>query len=466
MHSPFQPDQGLSVADTVHLEELAYTPDSCPLFERLRDLPGAALLDSAHPFTERGRFDILVADGTADTIDELRPGTDEAGVTAWFQQLTGQLQDAVGTVSPVAEELPFCGGLLGMLNYDAGQALNHLDDHSDASGTSAQVRAYRWAVVQDHLRRKSVLATLPRVGPRERSALLRRLRQPSRQAASSFGLTSRFQSNLSDEDYHRAFARIQTYIHDGDCYQVNLAQRFTAAYEGDPWLAYKRLRAVAAAPFSAYLEGGDSAILCLSPERFLALHGHRVETSPIKGTRPRYEDRRQDEAACRELRESEKDRAENLMIVDLLRNDLGRSCVPGSIHVDRLFEIQSFPTVHHMVSTISGELAPGLNGVDLLRNAFPGGSITGAPKRRAMEIIAELEPHARQSYCGSVFYLSADGRMDSNIAIRTLLCRGGDLHCWGGGGIIADSAWQLEYQETYDKVGAFLNALEETLPSG
>ena len=453
------------MADTVHLEELAYTPDSCPLFERLRDLPGAALLDSAHPFTERGRFDILVADATPDAIPRLRTGVDEAGVSAWFQQLGQQLPDAVGTVSPVAEELPFCGGLLGMLNYDAGQALNHLDDHGEATGTSAQVCAYRWAVVQDHLRRKSVLATLPRVRPRERAELLRRLRQPARNASAAFALTSPFQSNFSDEDYRRAFARIQAYIHAGDCYQVNLAQRFTAAYEGDPWLAYKRLRAVAAAPFSAYFEGADSTLLCLSPERFLALHGHRVETSPIKGTRPRYDDRRQDEAACRELRESDKDRAENLMIVDLLRNDLGRSCVPGSIHVDRLFDIQSFPTVHHMVSTISGELAPGLTGVDLLRNAFPGGSITGAPKRRAMQIIAELEPHARQSYCGSVFYLSADGRMDSNIAIRTLLCRDGDIHCWGGGGIVADSAWQLEYQETFDKVGAFLSALEESLPS-
>ena len=381
-----------------------------------------------------------MADATPDAIPRLRTGVDEAGVSAWFQQLGQQLQDAVGTVSPVAEELPFCGGLLGVLNYDAGQALNHLDDHSEATGTSAQVRAYRWAVVQDHLRRKSVLATLPRVRPRERAELLRRLRQPARNASAAFALTSPFQSNFSDEDYRRAFARIQAYIHAGDCYQVNLAQRFTAAYEGDPWLAYKRLRAVAAAPFSAYLEGADSTLLCLSPERFLALHGHRVETSPIKGTRPRYDDRRQDEAACRELRESDKDRAENLMIVDLLRNDLGRSCVPGSIHVDRLFDIQSFPTVHHMVSTISGELAPGLTGVDLLRILM-------------------------SSYCGSVFYLSADGRMDSNIAIRTLLCRDGDIHCWGGGGIVADSAWQLEYQETFDKVGAFLSALEESLPS-
>jgi para-aminobenzoate synthetase component 1 len=200
--------------------------------------------------------------------------------------------------------------------------------------------------------------------------------------------------------------------------------------------------------------------MSLSPERFMSLHGHRVETSPIKGTRPRHRDPVADDMASMDLRRSEKDRAENLMIVDLLRNDLGRSCIPGSIHVDRLFELQSFPTVHHLVSTISGELREECGAFELLRDSFPGGSITGAPKRRAMEIIAELEPDPRRVYCGSILYISADGRMDSNIAIRTLLCRDEQIYCWGGGGIVADSQWQREYQETYDKVGKFLNALE------
>ena len=177
--------------------------------------------------------------------------------------------------------------------------------------------------------------------------------------------------------------------------------------------------------------------------------------------RPRYPDQRADEQAAQELRASHKDRAENLMIVDLLRNDLGRSCVPGSIHVDRLFEVQSFPTVHHLVSTISGELNANRSAWELLRDSFPGGSITGAPKRRAMEIIAELEPDERAAYCGSIFYISADGRMDSNIAIRTMLCNQGTVRCWGGGGIVADSQWPQEYQETYDKVGKLLNTLEE-----
>jgi para-aminobenzoate synthetase component 1 len=218
---------------------------------------------------------------------------------------------------------------------------------------------------------------------------------------------------------------------------------------------------VAAAPLSAYIKlAQDSAVISLSPERFLSLHGHRVETAPVKGTRPRHQNPEADSAAVRELRASTKDRAENLMIVDLLRNDLGRSCVPGSIIVDRLFEVQSLATVHHLVSTISGELRADRSATELLRDSFPGGSITGAPKRRAMEIIAELEPDPRQVYCGSVLYISADGRMDSNIAIRTLLCDAGEIHCWAGGGIVADSDWEQEYQETWDKVGKFLAALE------
>ncbi|MEZ5501956.1 MAG: anthranilate synthase component I family protein [Halioglobus sp.] len=236
-----------------------------------------------------------------------------------------------------------------------------------------------------------------------------------------------------------------------------------ARYRGDPWAAYRALRPLAAAPFAAYLTlAQDAALLCLSPERFLSLHGHRVETSPIKGTRPRDTDPQADALARADLRASQKDRAENLMIVDLLRNDLGRSCVPGSIHVDRLFEVQSYPTVHHLVSTISGELQAGRNAMDLLRDSFPGGSITGAPKRRAMEIIAELEPDERSVYCGSVVYISADGRMDSNIAIRSLLCHDSTVRCWGGGGIVADSVCEEEYRESCDKVVKFLRALEQT----
>ncbi|MEP1471640.1 MAG: aminodeoxychorismate synthase component I [Halieaceae bacterium] len=454
------------MSDTLHLDELPYSPDVCTVFDRVRDLPGACLLDSSFPHASSGRYDIVTAAGQSEGLPELPTGANEQQCRAYFEQLGEWHKDRFSSIQAVSPDLPFCGGLLGYLGYDAGNSLHQVADKTQAHAAfpAIQVSAYSWAIVQDHLLQKSVLVCQPYVTRETRQDLLRRLQSGRSRRTEAFQLLGGFQSNMDANDYRRAFERIQHYIAAGDCYQVNLAQKFSAQYEGDPWDAYRTLRAIAAAPFSAYLQPApDQAVLCLSPERFLSLHGRRVETSPIKGTRPRYSDQRTDQLAAAELQASGKDRAENLMIVDLLRNDLGRSCIPGSIHVDRLFEVQSFPTVHHLVSTISGELGSDRDAATMLRDSFPGGSITGAPKRRAMEIIAELEPDPRQLYCGSLFYISADGRMDSNIAIRTLLCHEGEIHCWGGGGIVADSQWQQEYQETYDKVGKFLAALEATI---
>ena len=454
------------MSDTLHLDELPYSPDVCTIFDRVRDLPGACLLDSSFPHTSSGRYDIVTADGQGDDLPELAAAATETQCQRYFEELGQWHQARFSGIQAVSQDLPFCGGLLGYLGYDAGNSLHHIEQKASGNSVfpSIHVAAYNWAVIQDHLLQKTVLVCQPQVSQKKREDLLRRFQSGVGPSAETFRLLSGFRSNMEPGDYKRAFERIQHYIGAGDCYQVNLAQKFSAPYQGDPWDAYRKLRAIAAAPFSAYLQTDPQhSVLCLSPERFLSLHGRRVETSPIKGTRPRYADHRTDQLAANELQASGKDRAENLMIVDLLRNDLGRSCIPGSIHVDRLFEVQSFPTVHHLVSTISGELKSDRSAATLLRDSFPGGSITGAPKRRAMEIIAELEPDDRQVYCGSLFYLSADGRMDSNIAIRTLLCHDGEINCWGGGGIVADSQWQQEYQETYDKVGKFLSALEATI---
>jgi len=450
------------MVNTVHLEEIPYSPDSCELFEHLRDLPHAAILDSSYPYSSAGRYDILVANGENAPLSKLPAAADHTSISAFFGELSAFHREHYAGIQPASMDIPCCGGLLGYIGYEYGNSLHEVSGPDDAGAKPAlHLKAYAWCVIQDHLLQRTILVSLPQVSAAERRELLLRLRQPTKTAKSDFKLSSKFLSNVSEQQYREAFARIKAYIEAGDCYQVNLAQRFEATYNGDPWWAYRQLRTVAAAPFSGYIDvGGGNALLSLSPERFLSLHGHRVETSPIKGTRPRYSDPGADQLAAQDLLASEKDRAENLMIVDLLRNDLGRSCVPGSIHVDRLFEIQSFPTVHHLVSTISGELCSSRNAIDLLRDSFPGGSITGAPKKRAMEIIAELEPHRRQAYCGSLMYISADGRMDSNIAIRSLLCRDGNILCWGGGGIVADSKWQQEYQETFDKVGRFLNELE------
>jgi para-aminobenzoate synthetase component 1 len=230
---------------------------------------------------------------------------------------------------------------------------------------------------------------------------------------------------------------------------------------GDPWLAYQHLREISPAPFSAYLKLPWGEVLSVSPERFLQVTRGAVETAPIKGTRPRSEHPPTDRRLARELAESQKDRAENLMIVDLLRNDLGRHCVPGSVRVPRLFEVQSFANVHHLVTTIRADLPADGDPLALLGGAFPGGSITGAPKRRAMQVIRELEPHRRGVYCGSIGYLGYDGSLDTSITIRTLLQQDGVARFWAGGGVVADSQLEAEFQETLDKAAGMLRLMRE-----
>jgi len=239
-------------------------------------------------------------------------------------------------------------------------------------------------------------------------------------------------SSFDRAAYAAAFQRVQRHIRDGDCYQVNLTQRFRARAEGDAWDAYLKLRTINPAPFAAFLDFPDGRVLCSSPERFLRVRGRSVETKPIKGTRPRSTDPKRDRALADELRASDKDRAENVMIVDLLRNDLGKSCVP-----------------------------PGKHALDLLAGAFPGGSITGAPKVAAMRIIEGLEPQRRSVYCGCIGYVGFDGDMDVNIAIRTLVQHGDWIYAWAGGGVVADSDVDAEYQESLDKAAALLEVLSE-----
>ncbi|MEQ8663295.1 MAG: aminodeoxychorismate synthase component I, partial [Gammaproteobacteria bacterium] len=286
--------------------------------------------------------------------------------------------------------------------------------------------------------------------------------------STDFVVTSSVQPEIGFADYAAAFARIARYIRDGDCYQVNYAQRFSAAASGDAWDAYQRLRLLNGAPFAAFMRLPGAAVLSSSPERFIEVRGEVVETRPIKGTRGRSGDPARDAELAGELATSVKDRAENVMIVDLLRNDIGKTCAIGSVSVPRLFEVETYARVHHLVSTVRGRLRAGSGPLELLRGCFPGGSITGAPKRRAMEIIEELEPTRRNVYCGSLGYVSHDGQMDTNIAIRTLLYTAGRLYCWAGGGIVVDSVLEDEYQESLDKAAAMLSlfADAETLHLG
>jgi para-aminobenzoate synthetase component 1 len=270
-------------------------------------------------------------------------------------------------------------------------------------------------------------------------------------------------SSFTRAEYLDAVARVREYIFAGDIFQANLSQRFEAPLVEPAWTIYRRLRTRNAAPFAAFLDFPEVVVLSASPERFLHVEpGGDVETRPIKGTRPRGLGPEHDAALGQALTESAKDRAENLMIVDLMRNDLSRVCAPGTVRVPELFAIEQYATVHHLVSSVVGTLAPGSDALDLLQAAFPGGSITGAPKVRAMEIIAELEPVQRGLYCGSVGYWSVTGALDTSIAIRTAVALSGRVYFGAGGGIVADSDPEQEYRETLDKARGMIGALTQS----
>lgn len=267
------------------------------------------------------------------------------------------------------------------------------------------------------------------------------------------------QSGFTKADYCAAVARAKEYIAAGDIFQVNLSQRFSLPQRNDPWQVYKKLKTINPAPMAAFLDFGDPVVVSASPERFLKVTGNMVETRPIKGTRPRGGDPVEDLRWRNELWDSEKDRAELVMIVDLERNDLGRVCRVGSVKVPELYRIEEYATVFHLVSTVVGELERDKDLVDLLMATFPGGSITGAPKIRAMEIIEEMEPVRRGIYCGSIGYLGFDGDADLNIVIRTLVFTGGKIYFQVGGGLTIDSDPMAEYLETLDKARALVSAL-------
>lgn len=278
----------------------------------------------------------------------------------------------------------------------------------------------------------------------------------------SFTLTESFQALMSENDYQSAFARVQDYLHSGDCYQVNLAQAFKARCSGQSIEAFQRLLTLSQPPYAAYVSCPFGDILSLSPELFLQFsEDGQVLTRPIKGTRPRRQDSEEDLAQLNDLASHPKDHAENVMIVDLLRHDLGKHAAIGSVKVPKLFSVESFPQVHHLISDVSCRLKQDSSPLDLLFDAFPGGSITGAPKKRAMEIIDELENCDRAIYCGTIGYLTTTGRGQWNIAIRTLLRVENDIYAWAGGGIVADSVCKSEYEECFNKIGAMLNALED-----
>lgn len=445
--------------------ELPYTPNSSRLFEVIADQPWAIFLDSGYPHTS-GRWDILTADPSATLVTRglITEICCNNGLTISQEDPFTLLRCALGTkMAPIAG-LPFAGGILGWFSYDLARRIEHLP----VSAADVEVLPdmavgfFDWAVLVDHHNQRTWLASHGR-DPTLKNTWLRWLRlwreMPDTLLQHPFRVLSVPQSNLTYAQYELAFQSIHNYIRNGDCYQVNFAQRFAAHVEGNPWTAYKVLRDLNPAPYSAYLQTPYGQILSSSPECFLTLCNGEVKTQPIKGTRARGKTVAGDWALGRELVASHKERAENLMIVDLLRNDLGKVCVPGSVSVPQLFKLERFATVQHLVSTIVGQLTPEQDAVSLLRACFPGGSVTGAPKIRAMQIIEELEPQRRGIYCGSIGYIGIDGNMDTNIAIRTLVHNNDCIRFWVGGGIVYDSILKQEYQETLFKAQALLQLL-------
>ncbi|MDT8428772.1 MAG: aminodeoxychorismate synthase component I [Pseudomonadales bacterium] len=458
-----------------------YHPDSSALMKALSTMDYPVFLDSGMNQDQYSRYDLLMADPIASLTQangEIRLWQSDKADTCLmadqdiFQAVQTLLQHFAPTEKPASEfaELPFCGGAAGYFGYDLSLSPAMTSTEPKRAQPQAQqapdafIGIYPWCLVIDHHLKQSMLILRSNCSQALEQKVLHALNSVTAptsltEATPAFSLRRPFAPAMSKAEYQNAFLRLKDYIIAGDCYQANLAQSFSTEYAGSAFGAYLQLRRLCSSPFSAYIGLPAAAVLSFSPERFLSVRNSRVLTQPIKGTRRRDPDPGLDRSLADELVHSEKDTAENLMIVDLLRNDLGTLCRIGSVQAEKLFELQSFNNVHHLVSTISAELPPQHHPLQLLRNCFPGGSITGAPKIRAMQIIAELETEPRRIYCGSVAYIGFEGQMDSNIAIRSMLCENNQIRCWGGGGIVADSECEQEYQESLDKISLLINSL-------
>ncbi len=457
------------------VEEIAYR-DPLAAFAAFAAAPGAIFLDSALEGGGLGRYSFIAADPFR--ILKSRDGFVEDDGAAFTGDPFAVLKKRLARYATEHDPRlpPFQTGAAGYFAYDLGRHLERLPSHriDDQPLPDLLIGFYDWTIAFDHAENRAFLMASGHPAPSERE---RKARAAARLAEVRSRLkhgsplpeqrvVARPQPDIDRAAYEAMVRRTIDYILAGDIYQANITQRFSAELGPDdnPFALYCALRQRNPAPFAAFLRHGDVAIVSASPERFLKLSEGHVETRPIKGTRPRGVTSMEDEALKRELEASEKDRAENLMIVDLLRNDLSRVCRDKTVQVPVLFGLESYATVHHLVSVVTGELVPGKSAIDLLRASFPGGSITGAPKIRAMEIIAELEPTRRGPYCGSIGYIGFDGWMDTSIIIRTICIRGRQLTFQVGGGIVADSDPAGEYEESMTKAKAMIEVLSGAAP--
>ena len=442
------------------IKQLDFSIPSYEYFELIKNNEWAVFLNSNNNIYKDQRYDILSSNPIDRIIlNEYDNSRSEINEDSIFKFLEKAIRE---NECEVNDDVPFCGGAIGYLSYDFGNKIHSIENkiNKDFDYPLAAFGIYNWCITYDYRKEKSFVLYY------KENQLIKNIidyKSVNKEGDKyrKFKATSSCESNMNYDLYKSKISKISNYIKSGDCYQVNFSQRFSLGYEGDEYSIYKTLNESFASPYSVYINYPFGNILSFSPERFLSIKNNIVETKPIKGTRPRSKDDEIDKKNIKELKLSDKDKAENLMIVDLLRNDLGMNCKNGSIKVDKLFEIETFANVHHLVSTISGEIHEKSNIYNLIRDAFPGGSITGAPKLRSMEIIEELEPDNRSIYCGSIGYIGFDQKTDLNISIRTMLAVNNKLYFWGGGGIVNDSDARSEYNESIAKVKPLLDTFSD-----
>ncbi|PXX91974.1 aminodeoxychorismate synthase component I [Marinobacter vulgaris] len=363
------------------------------------------------------------------------------------------------------EHQPTAGGIMGTLFYESGNLTvpGFCGRLRTDTGDFGYIGLYLWQLTFDTSGKEPPRLDFHRDCDSQTRERIAALIDQAPDYASPFSISRSFTADQSAEHYRNGVSEVLRYIYAGDCYQVNLSNKYVGSYQGSPYCAFQALCDAVPVPYAAYVNAGPYQVLSISPELFLSIEqGRKVVSKPIKGTRPRdLTSPENDQSIADSLAAAEKDRAENLMIVDLIRNDLSKFCEPFSVSVPQLFSIESYENVHQLVSTVEGRLRPDCTPFRAFLSAFPGGSITGAPKRRAMEIIDSLEQHSRGPYCGSVFRWDFSNNLESNIAIRTLMTDSvGQIHCWAGCGIVADSDPDDEYRESVDKVQKLMHVLE------
>ncbi len=445
----------------MHIFDLPYQENSSIWFDKFASSRTPIFLDSCfqanNHLNDFNRYDLICWDPFIEIIQKgfktliIKDGTSFLSDES-FAEIVDVIYSGLLDNYENNSLLPFTGGLIGYLSYEFGQKST-----KDTVLPHARANAYKNTILVDHLEKKTYFISFDK--KRDAELIYDQCLNHEKEIIDEFVITEPIVNIESFEDYKRKFNKIQQYIIDGDVYQVNLATKFSTKYSGDPWVFYKKFREINKSPYMAYLKFEDYAIISGSPEQFISVNGSTITSRPIKGTMPRGDDPKTDCDNYEKLSSSEKDKAENLMIVDLIRNDLGKNCDTGSVNVKKLFTIESYPNVHHLVSSIEGQLKKEISPWTAFCDSFPGGSITGAPKKRSIEIISELESFSREVYCGSIFYLSFNKTLNSNIAIRSLIAYDEKLEYFSGGGITKSSTVKGEYNEIFNKAANIEKAI-------